>query len=239
MTIANAFDAFTFQAFSLALLQLDPSRLAALHPNPQQISNLATRNPRAAADQIRQLVDQHSDLKAIYDREYDCLSQSYHTQERAKGFSDVSALSLDRWEGFAFPILQANDPVETARSLLKRLKSKHLSQPYITALNRTIAAVDQNEIAVLKAIEQRPIAIEDLVYVVGLPFEQVSTIVQSLWKRGYVDRVNSGFLSMLFPKPKKQDQPRTLDPKIPLALTSTGYFFLHPIITASPSEALT
>jgi hypothetical protein len=207
--------------------------LEQLQPTPQNISHLATRQPQAAADQIRQLLDQSPDLKAIYDAEYDRLSQSYHTQERAKGFFDASALSLDTWEEFAFPILQSDEPVEVARDLLKRIKSKH--SPYITALQRTIAAVDQRSIAVLKAIEQRPISIEDLVYVVGLPHNQTSSIVQSLWKRGYVDRANSGVISMLFPQRKK---PQQLDQTIPFALTSTGYFFLHPIITASPSEAL-
>lgn len=241
MTIANAFDAFTFQAFSLALLQLDSSRLAVLQPNPQQISDLATQNPHAAADQIRQLLDQHPDLKAIYDIEYDRLSQSYQTQERAKGFlSSPTPTATLTWEGFAFPILQSHDPIETARNLLKRTKSKQTTtaQPYIASLQRTIAAIDQTEIAVLKAIEQRPIPIEDLVYVVGLPINQVSSIVQNLWKRGYLDRANSSFISMLFPQLKKQRPSQTLDPKMPLVLTSTGYFLLHPVITASPSGAL-
>jgi|GEM_PF-3435540 len=238
MTSVNAFDAFTFQAFSLALLQLDPLRLVSLQPTLQQISNLATRQPTKAADQIRQLLARHSDLNAIFDTEYDRLSQSYQTQERAKGlFNSPANDATLTWEGFAFPILQSHDPIETARDLLKRTRSKRTTdaQSYITSLQRTLAAIDQEAIAVLKAIEQRLIAIEDLVYVVGLPIEQVSRIMQNLWQRGYIDRANSSFISILFPQRKKQ---RQLDSKIPFALTSTGYFFLNPIITASPSETL-
>lgn len=238
MTIANAFDAFTFQAFSLALLQLDSSRLQTLHPTLQTISDLATRQPQSAVNQIRQLLDQESELKSIYDSEYDRLSQSYQTQERAKGFFDAPTSEATlTWDALAFPILQSTDPIATAKNLLKRTKSKQTAdtQPYLNSLQRTIAAVEQTEIKILKAIEQRPIAIEDLVYVIGLPINQVSSIVQNLWKRGYIDRASSNFISMLFPQRKKAQQ---LDPQIPLALTSTGYFFLHPIITASPSEAL-
>ncbi|MGG6263301.1 hypothetical protein ACQ4M3_35295 [Leptolyngbya sp. AN03gr2] len=97
-------------------------------------------------------------------------------------------------------------------------------------------SLDQNEIKILKAIEQRPRSIEDLVYIVRNSTEQVSSTVQSLWKRGYIDYINTNPIAMLFPQLRRQQrQSHSPEPVIPLGLTSAGYFALHPIITPSPS----
>lgn len=92
---------------------------------------------------------------------------------------------------------------------------------------------DLNAIAILKAIENRPLTLKDLPYYTNLSFEQAQATVQELWQKGYLDRTTSNLLHNIFPVlgRKRRQQEQIHPSETQLNLTSKGYFFLHPFIT--------
>jgi hypothetical protein len=246
MILADSFDTLTLQAFSLAVLQLDASLQIALQPQVREIRQLLRQNPKAASDQIRQFVKQHDTFNRLYESAYQSLDQG-DRQERAKGIFGTNGLGLNgsglngtgtatlTWEEIAFPLLDTDRPRLAAKKLLKQLKSRKFqasstTHTFVRSLENAIAAVDQQAIDILKAIERRPVTLEDLVYVVGIPFEQAHSLVQDLWKEEYISRLQGNAFLIFFPFFDPQRQQKPIDAKSYLSLTSKGYFLLHPIL---------
>lgn len=247
MTIANSFDTLTLQAFALAIVRLDAAYLQPLKPQIQQIGELATHQPQEAAKQIRQLVEYHPELNQQYSQEYKRLTQPYQQQERAKSFAQSSSQSatapITSWEQFTLAILTATDPIATARSLVKQTKSSPLpskSQVFLNSLQSAVSATEAQAIAILKALEQRPLTITDLAHFVGMSVEHTHAIVQDLWNRGYLDRTNTHLLHNLFPilGQHRRQQESLHQTETYLTLTSKGHFFLHPVITLGNRRGL-
>jgi hypothetical protein len=93
------------------------------------------------------------------------------------------------------------------------------------------AAVAQDQLKVLKALESHSLTLKDLTYRTGLPLLTLQTIVQTLWSKGYIDRLSAPLLHWIFPilKPKRDRQQPIREDEF-LSLTLTGYFHLHPLI---------
>ncbi len=145
------------------------------------------------------------------------------------------------WENLTVSILTADDQVETARVLLKQVKSlpNHLIegvQAFLLALQKTVIAIEAQDIRILAAIEKRPLTAEDLVYVVGMPLATLLPRLQSLWHRGYIERTTTNSLYLMFPQFRSQQRKhQTINPDAYLTLTATGRLFLRPVIAPSRS----
>ncbi|NJR57039.1 MAG: hypothetical protein HC768_22440 [Acaryochloris sp. CRU_2_0] len=83
---------------------------------------------------------------------------------------------------------------------------------------------DLNAIAILKAIENRPLTLKDLPYYTNLSFEQAQATVQELWQKGYLDRTTSNLLHNIFPVlgRKRRQQEQIHPSETQLNLTSKG-----------------
>ena len=243
---------FFLQALSLALLRLEAPLSADQQAAAAQIGEAIASQQVVEHDletEILALVDQNPALKQAFDAAYDDLQKQYQSQERAKGLAMTIApfAPADRveetfnWTTLASQILIAADRISAAREGLKRLrfapKQPNASLPaFFLSLQKTIVAIDVQETQILKALEKRPLTAEELVYAVGLPFERVQAIVQSLWNRGYIERTTSGFVYLMFPALRSDKRKRLeVDANTYLTLTARGSRFLHPLIAPSPS----
>ena len=84
---------------------------------------------------------------------------------------------------------------------------------------------------ILKKLTTTHLRTQDLSYVLNQPLDRTQTIIQQLWKTGYIDRLDSSILYILFPNLRPttyRNQPPT--PDIFLTLTTKGYFHLYPLI---------
>lgn len=85
--------------------------------------------------------------------------------------------------------------------------------------------------AILKKLTYTPLRTQDLSYVINQPLDRTQSIVQQLWKSGYIDRLDSGLLPILLPSlrdPAYRNQ--TVDLNLFLTITRKGYFHLYPIV---------
>lgn len=87
---------------------------------------------------------------------------------------------------------------------------------------------EASTIAILQAIDQQLLTVEDLAYYVKLPLDQVEAIVQQLWDAGYVQVVQRRF-SVTTLAVFSQPQHSRVDRSMSFNLTPKGHFRLHPI----------
>jgi hypothetical protein len=240
MTTTQSFDSLTLQAFSLALLQLEEPPVGALRETVQQISDtIADQDMETAGAKIRSL-DRQSRLYHLYDQEYKILSRQYNTQEKTKSLLDINgatSASLS-WDKIVPRLIMAEDIKASAKDLLKRIQPRQQqasaeTQAYVRSLQRAVEIADQPAISILKAIENRPLTLNDLPYFLNLSLEQAQATVQELWQKGYIDRTTSNLLHNTFPAlgRKRRQQEQIHPSQTYLTLTSKGHFFLHPFIT--------
>jgi hypothetical protein len=90
--------------------------------------------------------------------------------------------------------------------------------------------MSEPERSVLIALGKYLLSTEDLAYTIGKTQSETESIVQSLWAKGYVDRLDSPMRFILFPGLRGQSyKSKKVDSEIFLTLTSKGYFHLNPI----------
>lgn len=83
---------------------------------------------------------------------------------------------------------------------------------------------------ILKKLAQTPLRTQDLSYVLNEPLDRTQTLVQQLWKAGYIDRLDSGLLPILLPNLRKAEyRNQSIDPKLFLTVTAKGYSHLYPV----------
>lgn len=250
------------KAFLLALVQLDVGLSKDLHQSIQVIgaslashsasqgaSHSASQETYQAAQpliniqpQIQAVLAQHSRLDELYQESYSSLLLYYQLQQN-RPLSQVDlTLSIDSFsqafliEDLAIPILIADDFTTAARDLLKRAKQLQDLPPvgrvFVLFLEKAIASSNAKTVAVLEALEKRPLTVTGLVYVLGLTLDQAWTIVQSLWQHGYIERATSSIVYKVFPMLKdRQNATRTIDAETYLTLTARGHFYLHPVVS--------
>lgn len=84
---------------------------------------------------------------------------------------------------------------------------------------------------ILKKLSSTHLRTQDLSFVLNHPLDRTQTIIQQLWKTGYIDRLDSSILYILFPNLRPatyRNHPPT--PDLFLTLTTKGYFHLYPLI---------
>ncbi|MCY7320374.1 MAG: hypothetical protein LH660_00855 [Phormidesmis sp. CAN_BIN36] len=230
-------DTLTLQAFLLALAQID-ALPADLH---RQIHNLGTAiasDELDVADRIRHLVRQHDRLHQLYQDAYDRLQRQYPNQERAQALFTTSRTPLMTWKEIAVPVLTADDFRSAARHLLKRMSRQRSSasgaeRVFLVSLQQAVSELDAHSIAVLKALEKRPLTVKGLGYITGHSQAQARQLMQELCQAGYIDRTTSNILHKVFPGLGRnlQQTCENFDLDTYFTLTARGHFLLHPVIT--------
>ncbi len=165
-----------------------------------------------AAQNLCELVSQTEALERIYTQTLIRQRQQYQTQERTKSYV-LTAAKPGHFNG------QSNIITE----LIHAIKQFRWQESAIQA--------SAEQIAILKALETHPLRTKDLAHSIGLPLARAQTLVQTLWQKGYIDDLSVPLLYYVFPglrKPEYRQQPVAVDQF--LALTTTGYFHLHPIL---------
>ncbi|MGK7872585.1 MAG: hypothetical protein AB4426_04525 [Xenococcaceae cyanobacterium] len=221
----------TLQAFLIALSQLDTALPFDLQQAIAKIGHALAQNQTDVIDSISDLVKKHPQLNELYSAARTTLQKQYQTQEQDKltmGESDALAL-----ENVAVSILTADDFTIAAKQLLRKLKAaKDFTDiVFMDCLQKAVSRADARAISVLKALESRPLTIENLAYKLEMPIEQSRRIVQRLWNDGYIDTTTGGILRKILPIFKSRKFPSKEASVDYFTLTSRGYFHLHPVIT--------
>ncbi len=199
------------------------------HPLPEELQQslqrtagqLTNAQPNAAT-RLRELIEQYPPLEQAYLTVLNTLDIQEQAQGRTKGLD----LTLDEFykqssENILIKILQEPGDIRLfARKVIISIKEKSISTT--------------QEIAVLKAIEKRPLAPRELSYAVSFPILITQSIVQHLWDKGEIDRTTGNLLYSIFPALRgKNYRNQELNSKTYLTLTVKGYFRLYPLITSS------
>ena len=229
----------TLQALLIALAQLETTLPEDLQQDIRQIGDDLNKQPTVALNRIPQLVTKHPQLNDLYKTARSNLQREYQTQQRDK-LEIISASGTLALEPIAISILTADDPQDTAKQIFKQIfkrvkDSKDLfSNAFQTALSLAQAKADLKAFSVLKALELRPLTIENLAYALEMSPEQTRQIIQRLWQEGKINTTKAGIVSTIFPflRPKKRPS-QINDSNIYFTLTSLGYFDLHPVIKVS------
>lgn len=247
-------EAITLQSFLVALSQLDATLPPELVNGIRQIGNgLALHQPGAIAS-LPNIVRQHHQLQGLYELAGVTLQHQYQTLEQRIGhppspqvLEEMSALL----ENAAAQVLTAENPQTIAQAQFRQAKAKQeiggdVAEPkaFWDCLYRTIALINEEIDAVLRALERRPLNVENLSYVLQLSTDQVKALLQYLWSAGYIDQTSGGMLHKLFPMWRRVQTLSTADlaPPTPanpnyFTLTAKGHFHLHPFVTAERRES--
>ena len=231
----------TVQALLIALAQLETSLPDDLQQDIHQIGNDLKQQSNVAITKIPQLVEKHSQLKNLYRAARSNLQKQYQNQQRDKFKFEISAsgtpaLKPITIETIAIDLLTADDFQATAQQIIKQVKDSKDSfiNAFQTAVSVTQAKENLKAFSILKALEFRPLTIENLAYALEMSPEQTRKIIQRLWQEGKINTTNGSILGTILPflRPKKQPS-QINDAKTYFTLTSWGYFYLHPVIKVS------
>jgi hypothetical protein len=153
-------------------------------------------------------------LDRLYEKALTEIRRQDIQQERAKNLSITADAQ--------FPNLSNSLPQEIHQllySIAQRL-TQHQHQTLTTAKE-----------TILKKLTTTPLRTQDLSYILNQPLDRTQTIVQQLWKSGYIDRLDSGFLPILIPSLRNPSyRHQSIDPNLFLTVTTKGYSYLYPII---------
>jgi hypothetical protein len=187
--------------------------------------NLLTRlkaiqqgDPDATRDLVTQF-QENQDLDRIYTRSLRDLRRNYSTRERAK------SLTMAREYPSEYDFSYLGDLIAKIGDLLT---------------NRKTLEIDALETEILQALDKYRLSIEYLAHTIGQPLPITQKIVQSLWKKGYIDYLQSPTLYILFPGLRSTRYRHSpVNPNAFLTLTRRGYFHLYPVFSRSRIEATT
>ncbi len=229
----NGVDPLRLQAFLLALSQLDVALSKDLHQSIQMIGVALASDQTNVEPQIEAVLQQHYRLRELYDEAYEKLKQQPPDQQQSALKPDYLPLLTHE---MAVPILVAEDFPNAAREVAKQAQQvpdlPYAARWFSLSLQRAVENGDAKTFAVLKALEKRPLSVKGLVYVVGLTMDQIWPIVQSLWQKGYIDRVTTNIIYKIFPMLKdRQITGQSIDAETYLTLTARGHFYLHPVLS--------
>jgi hypothetical protein len=184
---------------------------AELETLTQLIQSWKNQDDRAAQT-LYDFVSQSDAIDEAYDHALLALRRQYSSQPRAKSLvlaldspADISGLS------------------DIADRLLGQLNA--LLKPQTTTSSATFTQ------PILKALTKHPLRTQDLSFVINQPLEQTQSIVQTLWRSGYVDQLSAPLIYTLFPGLRSQAyRQQPIDSTTFLAITTKGYSHLYPLI---------
>jgi hypothetical protein len=166
------------------------------------------QNPDAVTNLVEQF-KQNESLDRLYERSLRDLRQVYRTQERAKSATLTVGSPLEG--GFTFVV----DLIAKLEELLNR---------------RNEIALNKAQMKILKSLDKSLLTIEYLAYTIGQSQETTQMIVEDLWKKGYIDYLQSPILYIIFPGLRsRQYRQASVDANAFLTLIRRGYFHLYPL----------
>ena len=250
----NSVNDLTIQAFSLAQLVLDTLLPDDLEQAIRQVGHTVTEQESEAVTAIHDLVDHYGCLRKPYELVYDDLQQHYQRLQQISSFNTldfnpsetIRSLPLP-WKPIAASILIADNPRETARTVVKKtiaqidfretLDGLHA---FWLALVHIVQDLNSQENAILRSLIRHPMTVEGLSHTLGMPLDHVQAIVASLWAAGAIDVTTGHLLHRLFPVRKPETQVRKeIDPGDYFTLTMRGHFRLRPFIkSVEPQEVI-
>jgi hypothetical protein len=187
---------------------------AELETLKQLIQSWKNQDDRAAQT-LYNFVSNSEAIDEAYDHALLALRRQYNSQPRAKGL----VLSMD------YP----TDPtglVEVSDRLLGRL-NEILQHPILQQQTSPTTFTQP----ILKALTKHPLRTQDLSFVINQPLAQTQSIVQTLWRSGYVDQLSAPLIYTLFPGLRSQTyRQQPVDSTTFLAITTKGYSQLYPLI---------
>ena len=224
----------TLQALLISLAQLETTLPEDLQQDIRQLGDDLEKQPSDSINRIPQLLEKNPQLNDLYKAARLNLHREYQTQQRDK--LEISVSGTLALEPMAITLLTADDFQATAKQLVKRVKDSKDSflKALHAAVSVTQAKADLKAFSVLKALEFRPLTIENLAYALEMSPDQARQIIQRLWQEGKINTTKAGIFGTIFPflRPKKRPS-QIHDSNTYLTLTSLGYFDLHPVIKVS------
>jgi hypothetical protein len=172
----------------------------------------------------------------------DRLALQQKAQERTKDLVAVStSLSLSGRSGSNFQTLLAQVLLISDKRKLTPKVTELEKQPefqhFAQFLKDAIFSLDEHSKTVLQALESQPLPAKDLAVLVDLPHDRTWTIVQNLWKQGYVYPIHGHWLHLLFPEfAHRFLKSASPTPETYLTLTFKAQFALHPFVTHKSTQ---
>ncbi|NJL20898.1 MAG: hypothetical protein HC895_08910 [Leptolyngbyaceae cyanobacterium SM1_3_5] len=192
-------EALTLEAFLVALAQLDTSLPSDLLLGMRQIGEALTQRKAEAIDTIDTLVRRHSNLQRLYELAWITIQHYW--------FDDLRRLAAvpgadGILEDFAAQVLATDDPQLAAHVQIERAGQREQPANLLDRLMQLLAkvadAIETQTTALLRALERRPLTIENLCYVLQLSADQVRALVQYLLNAGYIGSTRSSVIRKLF-----------------------------------------
>lgn len=240
----KAIEALTLQSFTLAVSKLELSLpdtvQAAVRQVGEKLADCPEENLGEVTREIDELVKRHTELQAQYEQMRDRLKLQQNAQERTKSLNGVTANLSGSNSGSNFQTLLANVLVISDKRKLTPEVSKLAKQPefqrFAQFLKDAILSLDEHSKTVLQALESQPFPTKDLAALVDLPYDRTWTIVQNLWKQGYLYPIQANWLHLIFPGfAHRFLKQAPLTPETYLTTTFKGQFALHPFVTQNGS----
>lgn len=224
-------DAVLLQAFVVTVSRMDAVLPSDLRRAAQRIgAELSSQLSQALAD-IQELVTHNDCIKERYALAHRQLQPSIGAD------GEVPEPLEQALEGAAQEILTASDVKAKAGEMAKRLAHHGEFGLFVAALEEAGAALDHQAIAILHALEKRPLPAEALAETVKLPLDYLMEILQHLHQRGYIDRASAGVLQVLFPQ-LVGGTTKAISPQTYLTITAQGRLALHRIVSPKTRTAL-
>jgi hypothetical protein len=240
-------DYMTCEAFARAIPHINRAALPAdlrtqiaTLLNELQASRLSQSiTTEAIATTIRTLVEQDQILERLYQIERQKLQQIYRSSDRAKNITlaPASSFDLNRLTQLAIAATQSLTQNNTEAS-----HTEAVNLPITRTRTKANTQLTAAHLDILRTLGKQPCTTHDLISIMSIttPPDQVQSIVQSLWRQGYIDTLNSTLLAKLFPTPKHSSQPaqpNAPEPDRSLTLTTKGHFSIHPIFRFGSQKA--
>jgi hypothetical protein len=182
----------------------------------EKIKSVQNQESDAVANLIKQFQENQA-LDKLYERSLRDLRRDYPNQERAKSLTLTGARSLE--DNFTL-----DDFIIKIEGLINRRKE--------IALNKA-------QMKILKSLNRYLLTIEYLSYTIDQSQETTQMLVEDLWKKGYIDYLQSPILYIIFPGLRSQQyRQASVDPNAFLTLTRRGYFHLYPFFKRLDQEAV-
>ena len=102
---------------------------------------------------------------------------------------------------------------------------KQSRNPKILMNKNVLNEFNQAQMKILKSLNKYLLTTEYLAHTIGQSQQATQIIVEDLWKKGYIDYLQSPILYIIFPELRsRQYRQASVDPTAFLTLTRRGYF---------------
>ncbi len=237
ISLANlkATEAITLEACLLTLARSNGNVETELAGQIQGIGHKLEQGDSQAIEELYSLLQSDIDLANLYGQFRTSLQVQYGERERAKSSLVLNSGPINLLD-IALTILQGPNFRSNAQNLVTnrqwQQKVKQASsdlQTFAKALEKTVTNLDPAKVTILRKLDQEIFSVDDLAYLLEISVERTQDFVQALWNEGYLRPISDNPFVQLWQgfkgAPPLTEPPSTTEE---LALTTKGYFYLHP-----------